>query len=145
MAAFATMNVHPDVADGIHALKRLGLRLITLSNGSASIARTLLAREELDGQFEAMLSVDDAPAWKPARSAYDYAANFCGVPPADMLLVAVHPWDIHGAAQAGLRTGWLNRDDAVYPDYFEAPRHTFRTLSDLAAEIAIDTGPIPHG
>lgn len=36
---------------------------------------------------------DDAPAWKPAPASYNYAASRCSLP-AQMLLVAVHPWDI---------------------------------------------------
>ena len=36
------------------------------------------------------------------------------------MLVAVHPWDIDGAARAGLRIGWLNRRGACYPAYFDA-------------------------
>jgi len=32
-----------------------------------------------------------------------------GCDPAQMLLVAVHPWNIDGAARAGMATGWVNR------------------------------------
>jgi 2-haloacid dehalogenase len=53
-----------------------------------------------------------------------------------MLLVAVHPWDIHGAARAGLRTAWLNRTGAAYPAYFEAPEITVTALTELPAVVA---------
>lgn len=138
MAGFTALNLHPDIADGIHALKRAGLRLVTLSNGSAEVARALLTRADLESEFEALLTVDDAPAWKPVRSAYRYAADACGAQPADILLIAVHPWDINGAAQAGLRTGWLNRDNSTYPDYFAAPDYTAGTLGELARQLEHD-------
>ncbi|MBG6215232.1 2-haloacid dehalogenase [Cryobacterium sp. CAN_C3] len=141
MDGFAALNLHPDIADGIHALKRAGVRLVTLSNGSSEVARTLLTRAQLHSEFEALLTVEDAPAWKPVRAAYDYAAVACGVQPADILLIAVHPWDIHGAAQAGLRTGWLNRANETYPRYFAAPDYTARTLSELAIQLGHDQGP----
>ena len=51
------------------------------------------------------------------------------------MLVAVHPWDIHGAHQAGLGTGWINRRDAQYPDYFAAPDLEATSLVDLAAQL----------
>ena len=79
--------------------------------------------------------VDDAGVWKPARGAYEYAARTCDVSPSDMILVAVHPWDIHGAAAAGLRTAWLNRDRNVYPEYYSQPDHVLTDLRDLAAAI----------
>lgn len=138
MAGFTELNLHPDIADGIRALKRAGVRLVTLSNGSAEVARTLLARADLANEFDALLTVEDAVAWKPVPSAYHYAADACGVPSADILLIAVHPWDIHGAAQAGLRTGWLNRADATYPDYFDTPDYTAKTLGELASQLEHD-------
>lgn len=136
MTGFGALQLHPDVAAGIHGLKQRQLRLVTLSNGSADLARTLLAQAHLEHEFDALLTVENAPAWKPVRSSYEYAAHACGVSLVDMLLIAVHPWDIHGAAQAGLSTGWLNRNNATYPDYFAAPDYTARTLGELADQLA---------
>ncbi|SEN05831.1 haloacid dehalogenase type II [Cryobacterium sp. TMT1-3] len=129
---FDTLSLHPDIAEGVSRLKSAGLRLVTLSNGPAQVAESLLTRSRLRGEFEAVLTVEDAPAWKPVRAAYDYAAAACGVAPGDLLLVAVHPWDLHGAAQAGLSTAWLNRSGGVYPSYFAAPDHTISALGGLA-------------
>ncbi|TFC89086.1 haloacid dehalogenase type II [Cryobacterium sp. TMT3-29-2] len=135
MDGFETLSVHPDIADGILKLKQAGLRLVTFSNGSAQVAESLLTRAGLRGDFEALLTVEDAPAWKPVRSAYDYAADACGVQPSDLLLVAVHPWDIHGAARAGLQTAWLNRTGESYPSFFVAPDHTITALDELAPRL----------
>ncbi len=52
-----------------------------------------------------------------------------------MLLVAVHPWDIHGAHQAGMRTGWISRQETPYPDYFSAPDLRAPDLGALARQI----------
>ena len=38
LSGFAGLSLHPDVAQGLHALADLGVRLITLSNGSAQVA-----------------------------------------------------------------------------------------------------------
>lgn len=144
MDGFDTLSLHPDIAGGVRQLTSVGLRLVTLSNGSAQVAESLLTRAGLRSDFEALLTVDDAPAWKPVRSAYDYAADACGVPPSDLLLVAVHPWDIHGAAQAGLCTAWLNRTDEIYPSYFAAPDHTITTLGELATQLGRDPVRATH-
>jgi 2-haloacid dehalogenase len=132
MDGLGELALHPDVVDGVRALKRNGFRLVTLSNGSTQLADAMLGAAAVRSEFDALLSVEDAPAWKPVRSAYQYAASECGVQPSEMLLVAVHPWDIHGAAQAGLSTAWLNRADAVYPGYFTPPDYTVPALSELA-------------
>lgn len=136
MGGLTGLAVHPDVPTGIEALSAGGFRLVTLSNGSAEIAEKLLSTTGLLDEFEALLSVEDAPAWKPARAAYDYAAAATGAETAGMLLVAVHPWDIHGAARAGLRTAWLNRTGDSYPLYFDAPEFTVTALTELPAALA---------
>ncbi|WP_241979913.1 haloacid dehalogenase type II [Cryobacterium sp. TMT4-31] len=136
MAGFGLLKLHADVPEGVRALTSTGMRLVTLSNGSAGVARSLLAAAGLEGEFEALLSVEDAGAWKPGRPAYDYAAEACEVRPAQLLLVAVHPWDIHGAAQAGLATAWLNRGGDTYPSYFTAPDYTVGRLAELATLLA---------
>jgi 2-haloacid dehalogenase len=130
------LGVHPEVPEGIRALVAAGFRLITLSNGSARIAEKLLSKAGIREAFESLLSVEDAPAWKPARAAYEYAAAASGADPAGMLLVAVHPWDIHGAARAGLRTAWLNRTGGSYPGYFEPPEFTVTALTELPGALA---------
>ncbi|MEK0154776.1 haloacid dehalogenase type II [Arthrobacter oryzae] len=136
MGGMSGLRVHPDVPDGIRALAAAGCRLITLSNGSARIAGKLLGEAGIRDQFELLLSVEDAPAWKPARASYEYAAAASGVEPVNMLLVAVHPWDIHGAARAGLRTAWLNRAGASYPAHFEVPEFSVTALTELPDALA---------
>ena len=133
MGGFADLPVHPDVPGGVQALAARGARLVTLTNGSVKVTTRLLTNAGIADRFEHLLSVDDAGVWKPAAGAYAHAARVCGTDPADMLLVAVHPWDVDGARRAGLRAAWLNRQGLPYPDYFSAPDHTVTDLGQLAA------------
>jgi 2-haloacid dehalogenase len=73
--------------------------------------------------------------WKPAPGAYAYAAARCGVDVADLMLVAVHPWDVDGAARAGLRTAWLNRTGSAYPAHFRRPDVEVPSLAQLAGRL----------
>jgi len=137
MTAMQNLSLHPDVPDGVRALAAAGHRLITLTNGAAANANKLFVAGGIRDRFELLLSVEDAPAWKPARAAYEYAAASAESEPSRMLLVAVHPWDIHGAARAGLRTAWLNRAGARYPSYFQAPDIVIPALTGLPAVLAV--------
>lgn len=135
LAGFTSLDVHPDVPEGLRALADGGLRLVTLSNGAASVAEGLFERAGVRERFEALLSVEDAGVWKPAPGSYAYAARRCDVEPSQMLLVAVHPWDIDGAHRAGLRTAWVNRAGGRYPAYFSTPDRTASGIDDLAAQL----------
>lgn len=132
MGGFRELRVHDDVPEGIRALSDLGIRLVTLSNGSASVAQRRLEQAGLRDHFEQLLSVEDAGIWKPAPGAYTYALKRCGVRPVDAMLIAVHPWDTDGAARAGLGTTWINRGGATYPGYFTPPGLQVTSLVDLA-------------
>ncbi len=133
LSALTGLACHPDVAPGVRALREQDIRLVTLSNGATSVAESLLDGAGLLDDFETLLSVADGPAWKPAGSAYARALEVCGVPAQEAMLVAVHPWDIDGAARAGLGTGWLRRSAPGYPAYFREPDVAAADLVELAA------------
>lgn len=135
MAAFTRLKVHGDVIAGVKALRDLHLRLVTLSNGSASVAEALLSAAGIRDQFERLLSVEDAGVWKPARGSYAYALEQCQIDPSEAMLVAVHPWDTDGAARAGLASAWINRHGARYPSYFRAPTLQACSITDLAEQL----------
>jgi 2-haloacid dehalogenase len=135
MSAFGELGVHPDVVPGVRALRRGGFRLATLTNGATAVPEGLLTRAGLRPEFERLLSVTDAGAWKPAARAYEYAASQCGVALSDALLVAVHPWDVHGARAAGMRAAWITRDAGPYPDHLTAPDLTASGVDDLADQL----------
>lgn len=134
LTGFMSLPLHPDIVDGVRALRAAGLRLVTLSNGAAKVAENLLDSAGLGDQFAHVLSVEDAGAWKPDRRAYEYAARVCGTVPAQMMMVAAHPWDIDGAARAGMSTAWINRIGAAYPSFFTPPTKTVAALPHLASD-----------
>jgi 2-haloacid dehalogenase len=131
MAAFGALRVHGDVPDALRDLAAAGVRLVTLSNGASTVAEGLLRRAGISDVVEAMLSVEDAGAWKPDHRAYDYALRSTEVAAEEAMLVAAHPWDVDGAARAGLRTAWVNRIGATYPRSFRPADVEVPTLADL--------------
>jgi 2-haloacid dehalogenase len=132
---FSNLDVHADVSDGVRTLANAGLRLVTLSNGATAVADALLQRAGIRDRFETLLSVEDAGIWKPARAAYEYAAGQCKVGLEAMLLVAVHPWDVDGAARAGMQTAWVDRSGGRYPAYCRTPDRTAPGIADLATQL----------
>jgi 2-haloacid dehalogenase len=135
MAGFYGLKLHSDVAGGLQTLADAGIRMVTLTNGSTRLAERMFDEAGVARHFERLLSVEDAPAWKPARAAYAYAAQACGTSLESMLLVAVHPWDIDGAKRAGMRAAWIDRKRTPYPTHFTQPDITGHTLDEVAAGV----------
>lgn len=133
LAGFAELDPHPDVQPAVHLARDAGVRMITLTNGSAQNTAILLRRAGIDDDIEQVLSVDDVQRWKPAPEIYRHAATSTQVPPDQVALVAAHAWDTHGAHQAGLITGWVARLEDDFPAIFAAPDVTGRDLVEVVS------------
>lgn len=126
----ARLDVHDDVVPGLTALADAGHVLTAFSNGSAAATRDLLDRAGVLHTITHVLSVEDGDVWKPHPEAYAAAAAALGRPSA-LTMVAVHPWDIDGAASAGWRTAWLDRGGSPWPASFRPPDRRVRVLAEL--------------
>ena len=129
------LDVHQDVPEGLRTLADAGVRIVTLTNGSLAQSAQLLERAGVADLVERRLSVDDAGRWKPHPDAYRYAASACGVRLERCAMVAVHPWDLHGAGAVGMTTGWIDRRGTPWPTVFTPPTVTGATLADVARRL----------
>jgi 2-haloacid dehalogenase len=135
VAGLSELPLHDDVRPALERLHQDGVRIMTLTNGSRSNAIALLERAGLAKLVEENLSVDEVGRWKPVRAAYHYAAARCGVEPAEIMMIAVHPWDVDGAKRAGLAGAWINRRQLPYPPLLQEPDITAPSLVALAHEL----------
>jgi 2-haloacid dehalogenase len=135
LTALQSLPVHPDVAPGVRALSAAGFELAALTNGARTTAEALLERGGIRDAFTAVLSVEDAPLWKPAPESYAYAHSALGREADDVVLAAAHPWDIDGAARAGMRTVWINRTGTPYPPMMTRADHEVSSMTELPGSV----------
>ena len=129
------LPAHPDAGEAMQALAQAGIRLMALSNGSASSTRHLLERAGLGGLVERVVSVDDVKRSKPRPEVYRYAAEQVGVDADRMALVAAHPWDVHGAKQAGWLTAYVARGVPFPSSVMSRPDVEGASLSEVARRL----------
>ena len=106
VAAWHRLDPWPDVRTGLEALRRRRV-VAMLSNGHTALLVDLARHGDL--RFDCVLSAELAHAYKPAPAVYQTAARLLDVEPAELMLVAAHPWDLQGAREAGLRTAFVDR------------------------------------
>jgi 2-haloacid dehalogenase len=105
-----TMPAHPDVADGLTALRDTGFRLATLTNSPHHAGvPTPLENAGLARFFEQQLSVDSCRAFKPSPAVYRHVCEVLNVAPADCMMVAAHVWDTLGAQNVGFSAALITR------------------------------------
>lgn len=131
IAGFGELDPHPDVADAMRALRDSGVRVFTLTNGSASNTGKLLERAGVADRVERIVSIDEVEHWKPGRPVYLHCAETAGVRPEELALVAAHGWDIHGARSAGLITGFVARGNEPFPATMRRADVSGSTLTEV--------------
>lgn len=133
LAAMSALSPHDDVHPALELARSAGVRAMTLSNGSAESTKELLGKAGLSHLVERVISIDEVRHWKPARAVYLHAAQVARVEVHQMALVAAHSWDIQGAHQAGLVTGWLPRQEKQFSSVMQKSDVKGGTLMEVVS------------
>ncbi|OBA70174.1 haloacid dehalogenase, type II [Mycobacterium sp. 1554424.7] len=136
--AWQRLRPWPDVVPGLTRLKR-GFTLATLSNADVSAVVNISKRAGLP--WDAIFAAEMAGVFKPDPAIYRMAATYLGLPPAEIMMVASHKYDIRAAAGLGFATAFVARPlefgpggdvDVAYSDEFDVNAADFL---DLAAQL----------
>jgi 2-haloacid dehalogenase len=131
LQAFQALEVHDDVRPALERLRDARVAAVTLTNGTAGVVRGALERAGLLELVAGTWDVLEVGRWKPAPEPYLWATARLGLAADRVALVAVHPWDVHGARAAGLHGVWIDRGrTGRYPGHLHAPT---LTAPDLVA------------
>ncbi|HEU5006759.1 MAG TPA: haloacid dehalogenase type II [Jatrophihabitantaceae bacterium] len=141
VAGFGETGPQPDAVAAVTAAAEAGVRVFALSNGSAESTTRFLERAGMADHVEQVLSIDQVRAWKPAPQVYRLACDAAGLPPGRLALVAVHAWDVHGARQAGMSTGWCPRLEQVAAPAFDAADVVADTLDAVVRALVALPAP----
>ena len=131
--AMSQLPAHPDVADGLAALKDYGFRLATLTNSRLDVAHAQLSSAGLDSYFDTVMSVETVQRFKPHPATYQYAAEQLDVPMGAITMVAAHDWDVNGAMLAGANAAFIERPGAAKASHDRIPELVAPDIVGLAA------------
>lgn len=137
LGAFLEAPPMPDAGPALEQLHAAGIKVTAMTNGTAEIANGVLEKAGVRHLVDSVMDVTQCSAWKPAPEAYHFAVvqpGF-GFQPEEVMLVAVHPWDINGAKAAGLQAAFVARNGEQYPPFFEQPDMTVASLTELAQRL----------
>jgi 2-haloacid dehalogenase len=106
VAQIETLRPFPEVPEALARLKAR-FKIVVLSNGDPDMLEA--AKRHHGIQFDAVISVAVANAFKPHVATYTRAAEIVGVSMRDILFVANHNFDCIGAKSAGMYTAFIDR------------------------------------
>jgi 2-haloacid dehalogenase len=119
----------PEVPEALERL-RTRYRLAVLSNGDPDMLEAAKSYHGLD--FDYVISVAVANAFKPHCATYTKAAEIIGVSLDEVLFVANHAFDCIGAKSAGMRTAFIDRRRRPFGNTPHQPDLIVPTMKELA-------------
>ena len=134
--AWHQLEPWPDARAGLAELRQ-GRVVAALSNGNIALLVDLARYGDL--RFDCLLSAELAHVYKPEADVYLTGVRLLGLEPAEVMMVAAHPFDLKGAREAGLRTAFVDRPHEYGPG--SPPREdpeadvSVKDLHELAARL----------
>jgi 2-haloacid dehalogenase len=104
--AWHRLPAWPDSVEGLARLRRR-YTVAAVSNGGFALLTNLVKAADLP--FDCIISAELAKHYKPDPRVYLTVAELLDAEPSEVMMVAAHVWDLHGARQAGLRTAFVGR------------------------------------
>ncbi|MGK9235179.1 haloacid dehalogenase type II [Inquilinus limosus] len=133
MQLYLTLEPYPEVPEVLRRLRAAGLKTAILSNGTPRMLEALVAAAGLQGQFDALLSVEQAGVYKPHASVYRLALDALGLPAEAIAFQSSNGWDAYAASAFGMRVVWCNRTGQKPEHLPGAPDREVSTLEALPA------------
>ncbi len=137
MQLYLTLHTFPEVPNVLDRLKRSGMKLAVLSNGSPKMLDALVKGSKLEGTFDAVLSVEDAGVYKPHPRVYQLAVDRLGVPASAMSFQSSNAWDAWAASAFGMRVVWCNRYGQRRERLPGNPDREIKSLDELPALVGV--------
>ncbi|MEU5318297.1 HAD family hydrolase [Streptomyces sp. NPDC021056] len=129
----------PDVLPVLDALAD-SHRHAVLSNSSIHVQDRKLRALGVYDRFEAVLCAAELGISKPQAGAFHAACEALELAPEEVAYVGDHPEiDGRGAAEAGLRSFWIDRDGVYATGTAPVGPHRIATLAELPALLGADT------
>lgn len=136
LETYRRLPAYPDAAPTLRALRGAGVKTAILSNGDPSMLRDAVDAAGLDHLLDAVLSAEEAGAFKPDPRVYGIATKALGLAPEAMGFVSSNAWDAQAAGAAGFQVFWCNRT-AAPPEYgLDDTAAILAGLADLPALLA---------
>ena len=132
MARYDDLERFADVEPGLQRLKGAGYTMVVFSNGAPRMLKAVIDAAGLRPYFQRLVSVDEVKAYKPSPKTYRHVARRLGLPIGEIRLVSSNPFDVIGAAAAGMRAAWVDRSGGPFDTLGSPPEIVVGSLTELA-------------
>lgn len=137
MALYRRLSAFPEVPATLRALRGAGYATAILSNGTPDMLAEAVGGAQLNGLFDAVLSVDALRVFKTDPRVYQFALDRLGLAKREVAFLSSNGWDAYAASDFGLRVVWCNRYRQPRERLPGAPDFEIRNLAELPPLLGI--------
>jgi 2-haloacid dehalogenase len=137
MDLYLILGAYPEVPDMLRRLKKSGMKLAILSNGSPAMLAAAAANTGIAELLDSTLSVEQVKTYKPHPSVYQLACARFGVPADRICFLSSNGWDAYSAKAFGFHVLWCNRSGQAPEHIPETPDAQIATLAAVP-DIVLD-------
>ena len=109
LVRYLHITAYAEVPAMLASLKRSGMKLAILSNGTPRMLAAAVGNAGLEDLFDAVLSVEEVGVFKPHPSVYQLAPQRLNVHKEDICFLSSNSWDAWSAKAFGFQVLWCNR------------------------------------
>lgn len=131
MSQYACLSAFPENLGALKELKKMGVQLAILSNGTSDMLDIAVKSAGMSGLFDHLLSVESVKKYKTAPEAYQLGPDAFKLPTREILFVSSNCWDALGATWFGYTTFWINRSGQPLEELGVTPTAQGRLLTDV--------------
>ncbi len=138
MQGWRHLSPFPDCLPALERMKS-SYKLVALSNGNPWFL-DYLVENRIKFDFDDVISVEVAGAFKPHPGVYRSAARLLDMEPGEVIMVSSNSFDVLGARTCGLRGIYVNRYNLPFEDTdarYE-PDLIVRDFSEMADHLLVD-------
>jgi len=128
---YKILSTFPEVKEVLNKLKKKNYKLAILSNGTPILLNELVKRNNLDGIFDDIFSIEEVEIYKPSYKVYDIPVKKFQVQKNEVLFLSANTWDVSGGGNYGYNAVWVNRNNNIFDNLDYIPEYQVKSLGEL--------------
>ena len=128
---YKVLSPFKEVPETLKKLKEKNFKLAILSNGTPSLLKELVERNNLDKLLDDLFSIEEVKIYKPDSKVYDLPIKKYKIKSNEVVFLSANTWDVSGGGNYGYHSIWVNRNNNIFDNLDYKPNNQIKNLSEL--------------
>ena len=128
---YKALSPFKEVQETLEELKEKNFKLAILSNGTPSLLKELVEKNNLNNLFDDLFSIEEVGIYKPDSKVYDLPIKKYKIKSNEVAFLSANTWDVSGGGNYGYHSIWVNRNNNIFDKLDYEPNNQVKNLSEL--------------